>query len=335
MEGLVLNRGFWRGRRVFLTGHTGFKGSWLTQWLTLEGAHVTGYSLPDDVRDGRSLREALHASRADVVIHMAAQTVVRTSYDDPVLTYATNIMGTVNLLDAVRGASTVRAVVIVTSDKCYAHGAEPHPFREDDPLGGRDPYSSSKACAELVTAAYRDSYFSAPDAPRLVSARAGNVIGPNDWGEHRLVPDLVRAFSEGESATVRNPDATRPWQFVLDPLSGYLRLAEAAFETRDLPAAWNFGPAQNESRTVRWLADAIATRWGGAAKWSVVPDATRVEAPALQLDSTRARSLLGWTPRVDLDEAVNWTIDGYKALLRGEPASGVMSEQIRRFAERA
>jgi CDP-glucose 4,6-dehydratase len=326
---------FWRRRRVFLTGHTGFKGSWLTQWLTLEGAGVTGYSLPDDVRDLPSLRDALHASRADVVMHMAAQTLVRTSYDDPVLTYGTNVMGTVNLLEAVRGARTVRVVVVVTSDKCYAHGAEPHAFREDDPLGGRDPYSSSKACAELVAAAYRHSFFSEAGAPRVISARAGNVIGPGDWAEHRLVPDLVRAFSRGESATVRNPEATRPWQFVLDPLAGYLRLAEAAFESHDLPAAWNFGPARNESRPVRWLADAVATRWGGGAEWSVAPDATKVEAPALQLDSTRARSMLGWTPRVDLDEAVAWTIDGYKALLRGEPASGVMSEQIRRFAERA
>jgi CDP-glucose 4,6-dehydratase len=326
---------FWRGRRVFLTGHTGFKGSWLTQWLTLEGAGVTGYSLPDDVRDGRSLRDALHASRADVVIHMAAQTLVRASYDDPVLTYGTNVMGTVNLLEAVRGANPVRVVVVVTSDKCYAHGAEPHAFREDDPLGGRDPYSSSKACAELVAAAWRDSFFSDAGSPRVISARAGNVIGPGDWAEHRLVPDLVRAFSRGESATVRNPDATRPWQFVLDPLFGYLRLAEAAFDSRDLPGAWNFGPARNESRSVRWLADALTARWGGDAKWSVAPDRRRAEAPVLQLDSTRARSLLGWTPRVELDEAVAWTIDGYKALLRGEPASGVMSAQIRRFAERA
>jgi CDP-glucose 4,6-dehydratase len=326
---------FWRGRRVLLTGHTGFKGSWLTQWLTLEGADVTGYSLPDDVRDARALRDALHASRADMIIHMAAQTLVRTSYDDPVATYGTNVMGTVNLLEAVRGAKTVRVVVVVTSDKCYAHGAEPRAFREDDPLGGRDPYSSSKACAELVAAAYRDSFFSDGGAPRVISARAGNVIGPGDWGEHRLVPDLVRAFSRGESATVRNPDATRPWQFVLDSLSGYLRVAEAAFERPDLPQAWNFGPATDESRSVRWLADAVTTRWGGDARWSVAPDRRRAEAPALQLDSTRARSLLGWTPRVDLDEAVAWTIDGYKALLRGEPASGVMREQIRRFAERA
>ena len=326
---------FWRGRRVFLTGHTGFKGSWLTQWLALEGANVTGYSLPDDVRDSRSLRDAVQASRAAVVIHMGAQTLVRTGYDDPILTYGTNVMGTANLLDAVRGSQTARVVLVVTSDKCYAHGSQSRAFREDDPLGGRDPYSSSKACAELVAAAYRDSFFSDVDGPRVISARAGNVIGPGDWAEHRLVPDLVRALSRGERAMVRNPDATRPWQFVLDPLAGYLRLAEAAFEVRDLPEAWNFGPAGNESRSVRWLADAFTTRWGGDAKWSVAADASRHEAPALQLDSTRAHAVLGWTPRVDLDEAIDWTIDGYKALLQGQPVTGVMSEQIRRFAERA
>lgn len=333
MEGVGVS--FWPGRRVFVTGHTGFKGSWLSQWLILKGAHVTGYSLPDDVRDAQSLRDALVASRAEVVVHMAAQALVRPSYEDPVGTYATNVMGTVHLLEAVRAARTVRVVLIVTSDKCYAHNDEPHPFREGDALGGRDPYSSSKACAEIVTAAYRDSFFGGPGAPRVVSARGGNVIGAGDWAEDRLVPDLVRAFRDGTPAIVRNPDATRPWQFVLDLLSGYLRLVEAAFESSRADGPWNFGPVDDDSPPVRWIADALATRWGGSAQWRVDADVTGTEAPALRLDSSRARSILGWTPRVSLDEAVAWTIDGYKALLGGEAVSSVIAGQIRRFEERA
>jgi CDP-glucose 4,6-dehydratase len=304
-----MNRAFWNGRRVFVTGHSGFKGSWLTRWLTMLGAPVTGYSLPDnDVRDLPALRAAMAAAEPDIVFHLAAQALVRASYEDPVGTFTTNVIGTVNLLEALRETPSALAAVLVTSDKCYANEGEAHAFREDDRLGGSDPYSGSKACAELAIHSWRRSFFTAP-APRIVSVRAGNVIGGGDWSEDRLVPDLVRAFRAGRPAAIRYPDATRPWQFVLDALHGYLLAAERALAGGDLPEAFNFGPGEQEARTVRWLADAMAVRWGDGASWSELDEAHPPEAPTLALDSARARHCLGWTPLLDAESAVTWTAD--------------------------
>lgn len=324
-----MNRGFWRERRVFVTGHTGFKGTWLTEWLGMMGAHVTGFSLDEnDVRDLQSLRAAMSGARPDVIMHLAAQALVRSSYEDPVATYTTNVIGTLHVLEALRALPGVRAAVMVTSDKCYTNDGRGRPFREDDALGGPDPYSSSKACAELVIAAYRDSFFTGGDAPRIVSVRAGNVIGGGDWSKDRLVPDLIRAFREGKPARIRYPEATRPWQFVLDALHGYLLAAECAFDGGDLPHAFNFGPDVREERTVGWLAGNMAARWGDGASWQKLDTQQPHEAAALALDATRAREVLHWFPILDAESAVAWTTDWYKS------PGALTTHQIERFMER-
>jgi CDP-glucose 4,6-dehydratase len=320
-----MNRDFWRERRVFVTGHSGFKGSWLTRWLGLLGASVTGYSLPDDVRDLPALGAALAAAEPDIVFHLAAQALVRASYEDPVGTFSTNAMGTVNLMEALRRASSVRAAILVTSDKCYANSGDARAFREDDKLGGDDPYSGSKACAEIAIQSYRRSFFAG--GPLIVSVRAGNVIGGGDWSQDRLVPDLVRAFRDGRPAAIRYPDATRPWQFVLDALHGYLLAAEHAFAGEDMPEAFNFGPDAREERTVRWLADAMAARWGEGSAWRVLDAPQPAEAPTLALDSARARLCLGWTPLLGAESAVTWTADWYKS------GRDLTAEQIRLFMD--
>jgi CDP-glucose 4,6-dehydratase len=323
-----MNPRFWRGRRVFLTGHTGFKGTWLTRWLTTLGADVTGYSLvEDDVRDLPRLRAAMSAAQPEVVLHLAAQALVRASYGDPVTTFTTNVTGTVHVLECVRATPSVRAAVMVTSDKCYANSGGSHAFHEDDPLGGPDPYSASKASAELAIAAYRQSFFAAPDAARVVSVRAGNVIGGGDWSKDRLVPDLVRAFQAGTPARIRYPEATRPWQFVLDALHGYVTVAEQAFARRELPHAFNFGPSETEARTVRWLADTMVARWGEGAAWIEPGEQHPHEAPTLALDSSRARQVLGWKPLLDVETAVTWTTDWYKS------GRGLTTEQIEKYME--
>ncbi|HVG24898.1 MAG TPA: CDP-glucose 4,6-dehydratase [Thermoanaerobaculia bacterium] len=322
-----MNRSFWRGRRVFLTGHTGFKGTWLTQWLAILGADVTGYSLDEhDVRDLEQLRAAMTAAQPEVVVHLAAQALVRASYDDPVTTFTTNVTGSVHVLQSIRGTPSVRVAVMITSDKCYANSGAGLPFREDDLLGGHDPYSASKAGAELAIAAYRHSYFGAPGAPRVVSVRAGNVIGGGDWSRDRLVPDLVRAFRDGRPAQIRYPDATRPWQFVLDALHGYLLVAEQAWE-RELPHAFNFGPDPTEARSVRWLADTMAARWGDGASWHQPEGVHPHEDVMLALDSSRARDVLRWRPLLDIESALAWTTDWYKT------ARGLTAEQIHAYME--
>lgn len=345
---------FWRGRSVLVTGHTGFKGSWLTLWLRSMGARVAGladgvptspslYELAGagegvaevraDVRDFDAVRAAVVGQAPEVVFHLAAQPFVRRSFADPRATYETNVMGTVNVLEAVRRTPSVRAVVNVTSDKCYDNRDQGRPFREDDPMGGHDPYSSSKGCAELVADAYLRSYFAArPDGARLASARAGNVIGGGDWGEDRLVPDLMRGALAGDPIPVRNPDAVRPWQHVLNPLSGYLCLAQALHSSAEYAGAWNFGPALEEARPVRWLVERITGLWPGELRWELDPGPHPHEARMLALDSTKARERLGWTPAWDLDAALAHTVAWYEALRARNDMRTVTLGQIETFA---
>jgi CDP-glucose 4,6-dehydratase len=357
VEVLVMFADSFKGRRIFVTGHTGFKGVWLTLWLTRLGAQVTGYALDPptdpslfdslalgaaakrgaftdlrgDVRDRERLRRALEAATPDVVFHLAAQPMVRRSYAEPVLTYETNVMGTVNLLEAVRGMAAQAAgplvVVTVTSDKCYENLEARRPYVEGDALGGHDPYSSSKACAELATSAFRRSFFSAQGSPAVVTARAGNVLGGGDWGEDRILPDCVRALAANEPIEVRNPDAVRPWQHVLESLSGYLCLA-AALLTDQVKAAgdasadgaWNFGPRDDALVSVREVVESVVVAWG-AGSWRPAPDASQQphEAGLLVLDSGKAADL-GWRPAWSAHAAVASAVRWYKACMDGAGA---------------
>lgn len=351
-----MNATFWQQRRVFVTGHTGFKGSWLALWLERLGARVTGYSLPEptsdpslfelarvaegmtaslagDVRDLDSLSRALNGARPEVVIHMAAQSLVRRSYQDPAGTYATNVMGTVNLLEAARRAEGLRAVLVVTTDKCYENREWVWGYRETDRLGGRDPYSNSKACAELVTDAYRRSFFGAEEsnAAAVASARAGNVIGGGDWAEDRLLPDIFRAAAEGREVQIRNPDAVRPWQHVLEPLSGYLLLAENLCGERraEFAEGWNFGPSDEDARPVSWVVGRIAERWGDALRWSRDAGAHHPhEARSLRLDCSKSRELLRWRPRWTIERALDATVEWYRSQAAGADARRLCADQI-------
>jgi CDP-glucose 4,6-dehydratase len=343
---------FWQGRRVLLTGHTGFKGAWLALWLQSLGAQVCGFaigvptepslyelarvgeemqSVHGDIRDPVAIADALAAHTPEVVIHMAAQSLVRRSFEDPRETYETNVMGTVNLLDAVRRNADVRVLVNVTSDKCYDNREWEWGYREHEPMGGHDPYSNSKGCAELVTDAYRRSFFSDPDGTRVASARAGNVIGGGDWAEDRLVPDLMRAALTGEPLRVRNPEAIRPWQHVLNPLSGYLRLAQALWESPDYASAWNFGPADEDAREVAWIVSRLSELWVGDLHVSQDPGPHPHEARYLKLDSSRARAHLGWRPTWDLTDGLEAVVNWYLDLREGGDMRAITCEQIRAF----
>ena len=351
--------GFWAGRSVLVTGHTGFKGAWLSLWLAKLGARVTGFALaPEtepslfalagvgervasrigDVRDLPALSACVAEARTEVVLHLAAQALVRPSYTDPVGTYAANVMGTVHLLEAVRACPSVRAVVIVTSDKAYENREWHWPYREDEAMGGRDPYSNSKGCAELVTSAYRASFFDSGGhggghPANIASARAGNVIGGGDWSGDRLVPDVVRAFARGEAVEIRAPHAVRPWQHVLEPLSGYLRLAErlAGRDGDAFAEAWNFGPADADCRPVADVVAGLAQGWGGGASWRLSPGPHPHEATFLKVDASKARARLGWDRRLELGEALDWTGGWYRAQAQGADAASLSLDQIARY----
>lgn len=341
VEGVAagMSEGFWRGRPVFLTGHTGFKGTWMSLWLQRLGARLTGYSLPGepdpatrmfeqvgaaegmtslegDVRDSAALEAALLAAQPEVVFHFAAQPLVRRSYRDPLATFDVNVMGTARLLEACRRCDSVRAVVVITTDKCYENREWPWGYREDEAMGGHDPYSASKGAAELVTAAFRRSYFDAQGTHRahVASARAGNVIGGGDWAEDRLVPDMIRAFVRGEAVRIRSPRSVRPWQHVLEPLGGYLLLARRLLE-RGAPFAegWNFGPEDADAREVGWIVEYLTRGWGDGASFTLDRGDHPHEAATLRLDISKARQRLPWQPRLRLDQALDWLIEWYRA----------------------
>jgi len=341
--------GFWRGRRVLVTGHTGFKGAWLVLWLRELGASVTGISagpptdpslfvaaragdgIEDrrgDVRDAPAVRSAFDA-RPEVAIHLAAQPLVRRSFEHPLATYETNVMGTVNFLEALRSAPETRTAIVVTSDKCYAPRADGAPCREGDPLGGTDPYSSSKACAELVTTAYRHSF---PGAAAVASARAGNVIGGGDSAEDRLIPDAMRAALAGRELVVRNPDAVRPWQHVLNPLCGYLLLAERLWDDASAAGAWNFGPDPSDELPVRRVADRVCELWGEGLRWIEAGEGGRPETAILRVDSEKARRELGWGPAWDLEQALAATVEWTRAVRDGADAGVACTNQIARYS---
>ena len=356
----MLDRTFWRRRRVFLTGHTGFKGSWLSLWLDMLGADVTGYALEPptqpslfeqahigetvrsiyaDIRDFARLKAELAECRPDIVLHMAAQSVVRTGYDDPIETYSSNVMGTVHLLEAVRQLGRPCILVNVTSDKCYANREWVWGYREDEAMGGRDPYSNSKGCAELATHAYRESYFNPDSFARhgvaLASARAGNAIGGGDWTRNQLIPDLMRAFIANELCLIRSPSAIRPWQFVLEPLHGYLMLAERlAADAVHVSGAWNFGPAEADAKPVAWLADRLTEAWGAGASWTHDSAAHLPEAHFLKLDASKAKAFLGWRPHLALPQALDWIVEWYRAFQAGTDLRLLTNTQIERYEAR-
>lgn len=339
---------FWHGKHVFLTGHTGFKGSWTSLWLQNLGARVTGFALPPptqpslfdkaqiaqgitsivgDIRNATTIEQAIVAAQPDILIHMAAQPLVRYSYANPVETYSTNVMGLVNVLEAVRKTPSIKAVINVTTDKCYENHEKDAGYREDEAMGGYDPYSSSKGCAELLSAAYRRSY----QLP-IATARAGNVIGGGDWAEDRLIPDILRAIEAGRPVLIRNPHAIRPWQHVLEPLSGYLTLAEQLY-THGTPfaEAWNFGPNEEDAKPVQWIVEQLTEYWGQGARWQLDEGDHPHEAHYLKLDCKKAKSKLLWQPRWSLPTALEQIILWHKAFLNGENMRQTTSAQINAY----
>ena len=349
-----MNASFWRGKRVFLTGHTGFKGSWISLWLQSLGAELTGFALAPpthpslfeeakvadgmtsilgDVRDLAALQASLHKAQPEIVIHMAAQPLVRYSYQNPVETYAVNVMGTVHLLEAVRHTPSVKAVVNVTTDKCYENKEWHWGYREDEPMGGFDPYSNSKGCSELVTRAYRQSFFQTGTSKvALASARAGNVIGGGDWALDRLIPDTVTAFEQGKPVVIRNPHAIRPWQHVLEPLCGYLTLAEHLYiNGTSCAEAWNFGPNEIDAKPVGWIVENLAALWGADAQWQIDSGDHPHEAHYLKLDISKARSRLDWHPKLHLIEALKLIVQWQRQRQSGAPIRQFTLDQINSY----
>ncbi len=330
-----VNPAFWKGKKVFLTGHTGFKGSWISLWLQTMGAIVKGYSLNPptipslyfeanvgdnmdsqiaDIRDLDVLKKSMISFNPDVLIHMAAQPLVRLSYLEPVETYTTNVIGTVNVLEAARYCTNLKAIVSVTTDKCYENREWDWGYRENEPMGGHDPYSNSKGCAELVTSAYRNSFYYSADTASIATARAGNVIGGGDWAEDRLIPDILKAFEKSQPVVIRNPLSTRPWQHVLEPISGYLILAEHLYQNGDeFDQAWNFGPKEDDCKPVNWILDKMVSEWGKGASWELDNNSNPHEAGFLKLDCSKAAAKLNWQPiwnlEHTLDLIVNWHQD--------------------------
>ena len=346
---------FWSGKRVLVTGHTGFKGGWLTLWLNAMGAKTHGFALSPaiapsmfqaadvangmdsstigDIRDRRSLSEAISRAAPEIVFHLAAQPLVRDSYERPTETFEVNVMGVVHLLEAVRSTAGIKALVNVTTDKCYENKEWPWGYREHEPMGGRDPYSSSKGCAELVTAAYRESFLAAAGVG-VATARAGNVIGGGDWAKDRLVPDIFRALDSNTPLTIRSPEATRPWQHVLEPLCGYLLLAEhLCTEGGAFAESWNFGPGEDDTETVRWMVERLVSRYPAVA-WSTGSADNPHEANYLKLDSSKARTRLGWRPRWRLAAALAKTSEWHEAWRRGQDMNAVTLSQIAEYSRR-
>lgn len=356
-----MSLGFWQEKRVLITGHTGFKGSWLALWLQILGADLLGYALKPstqpnlfelaqvaegmrsvlaNIQDLHSLQEVLLDYRPEIVFHLAAQPLVRESYNNPVETYATNVMGAVNVLEAVRNIDSVRAVVNVTSDKCYENREWFWGYRENEPMGGYDPYSSSKGCAELVTAAYRNSFFN-PDhylehRVAIATARAGNVIGGGDWAADRLLPDILNSWLAGKPVIIRNPQAIRPWQHVLEPLNGYLSLAKHLYEKGPaFNGAWNFGPNESDVKPVAWVVEQLAARWPGKVKWTQDNSIQPHEAVCLKLDSSKAQTQLDWQPKLGLETALTWIVDWTKSFQAEANMREVTKSQITGFMELA
>lgn len=355
MENMEISKDFWSGKRILVTGHTGFKGGWLSLWLQSLNANVAGFALKPstepnlfqvaniaagmqsfigDIRNFEELDNVIKSFQPEIIFHLAAQPLVRYSYENPVETYATNVMGTVHLLEAARHIGSVKAIVNITSDKCYENKEWVWGYRENEPMGGHDPYSNSKGCAELVTSAYRLSYMSENQGIALASARAGNVIGGGDWSSDRLIPDILHSISNNQVALLRSPNAIRPWQHVLEPLNGYLMLAQALYEKgQDYAEAWNFGPEDSGAQTVEWITKTMVDHWGGSASYQINEAANPLhEAHLLKLDCSKARSLLKWHPKWDITQSIEKICNWHKSYLQGDNMRDYCLDEIKQYS---